>query len=34
MLDHAYTNACIACTNAVIAAVRAGVSRLYPVQPK
>ena len=32
MLDQAYTDACIACTNAVIAAMRAGLSRLYPAQ--
>lgn len=32
MLDQAYTDACIACTNAVIGAMRAGISKLYPVR--
>ena len=30
MLDQAYVDACIACTNAVIGAMRAGISKLYP----
>lgn len=32
MLDQEYTDACIACTNAVIGAMRDGISKLYPVR--